>query len=224
MNDTDKRNFLITGILFIAFALFTILILIVDVQPIGPGGTSVGFASFNGMVTSVFPYNEAFYKISKFSGLLSFVIVGGFGLYGLLMLIVRKSLKKVDRDILILGGFYILVLFIYIISNKIIINYRPVILDEGLEASYPSSHTMLAITVMVTAMMQFDSRVKSKRLLLSLEGAMVFLMLTVIISRFVSGVHWATDIAGSVFLSTALVMLYYSVVALFCKKKGKKGL
>ena len=43
-----------------------------------------------------------------------------------------------------------------------------------------------------------------------------------VIGRLISGVHWVTDIIGSVLLSTGLYMLYWSAV-LYTDKAKKEG-
>lgn len=218
MTDEVKTSYIKTCAMFIAFAAFTLLVMLVDVQAIGPEGTSVGFATFNKAVQETFPYNEVLYNISKYAGYLVLAVAGCFALYGVLMLIVRKSFKKVDKDIYVLAGFYAIILVVYVAFDKIAINYRPVILDEGIEPSYPSTHTMLAITILTAAMIEFDMRVKSKRLLYAVEAFSVLLMLVVIVFRFISGVHWATDVAGSVILGIALSMLFSTVIKQVTKK------
>ena len=113
-----------------------------------------------------------------------------------------------DRSILVLGGFYIVVMAMYLLFEEVVINYRPVLIDGNLEASYPSSTTMLALCVLPTAMMQLKSRIRRRtvrRAVLVTLGAFTVFM---VIGRLISGVHWLTDMIGSVLLSVGLVMLY----------------
>lgn len=222
MNQETKKWFTITGILLIAFAVFTILIMKVDVQAVGPEGSVVGFATINKAFAGAVGYSDTFYKISKYAGYLTYPVLGAFALYGLLMLIVRKSFAKVDRDLYVLGGFYVFVLIVKICFDKFVVNYRPVILDEGLEPSYPSSHTIMAICFMVTAMLQFDARIKSKRLYIALQTACALIMLIIVASRLLSGVHWLTDILGAILLSACLIALYIAVVKLVEPKKKRQ--
>ena len=135
----------------------------------------------------------------------------GFAVLGLVQWIKRKSILKVDRSILTLGGFYIVVMAVYILFEIVVINYRPVLINGYLEASYPSSTTMLVMCVMPTAMIQLRPRIKNdvfRRYVMLVIAA--FIAFTVI-GRLVSGVHWITDIIGGALLSTAIVLMYYAI-------------
>ena len=146
----NKRSFIFSGILFLLFIIFTVVVKIVDVHSIGPEGSLVGLATINNSFKDVLPLNETIYKVSEVFGYISLLIVAMYGIIGIKQLIERKSLFKVDRNILLLGMFYILVAIVYVIFEFVVINYRPVLLD-GLEASYPSSHTVLSICVCISS-------------------------------------------------------------------------
>lgn len=138
--------------------------------------------------------------------------------FGLFQWINRKDIRKVDCDILLLGGFYIVVAAVYLLFETIVVNYRPVLVDGLLEPSYPSSTTMLVLCVMSTALIQIDFRLgKSvlKKILLLTIVLFVFIMVTF---RLISGVHWFTDIVAGALLSIGLVLLYKAVAFLFINK------
>ncbi len=207
-----KKNCITVTILYAIFVIFTVLVANINVMPIGPEGSSVGFASVNGPFHELIGTNMTWYKISEVFGYTALFSCVIFGCIGLIQIIKRKSVLKVDRDILYLGIFYLAVLAFYALFEKVIINYRPVILDEGLEASYPSSHTMLTICTMSVAMMQITRRVIDGRIKTLLISLCILIMAGTLIGRVLSGVHWLTDIIGALLLSVALVYTYRMVL------------
>jgi len=213
-----KTKSLWIGLAFLAaFALWTVLIRFIDVQAIGPNGSSVGFAALNKAVHETIGVHWGLYTVTDWLGLIPIVFVLGFAILGLVQLVRRRSLFKVDCSILVLGGFYIVVMAMYLLFEEVVINYRPVLIDSNLEASYPSSTTMLALCVLPTAMMQLKSRIRHiavRRAVLVTLGALTAFM---VVGRLLSGVHWLTDIIGGVLLSVGLVMLY----AFAIKRQGK---
>lgn len=197
-----------------AFVLWTILVGHVDVQPIGPRGSSVGFAAINGAFHKWTGVHWALYTITDWLGLLPLGMALGFAVLGVVQLVRRKNLLKVDYSILVLGGFYIVVAAAYLLFEEAVVNYRPVIIAGNLEASYPSSTTMLALCVLPTAMIQLKDRIRrdsARRFVLGMLAALTGFM---VIGRLISGVHWLSDIVGGVLLSTGLVALYVFAVKL----------
>ena len=213
-----NAKYISIGIVLLAvFVLWTVAVRYIDVQPIGPNGSSVGFAAINGYVHEALGVHLGLYTATDWLGLIPIGFALGFAVLGLVQLIRRRSLFKVDRSILALGGFYIVVMAVYLLFEKVAINYRPVLIDGNLEASYPSSTTMLALCVLPTAMMQLKSRIRHiavRRAVLVTLGALTAFM---VVGRLISGVHWLTDIIGGVLLSVGLVMLY----AFATKRQGK---
>lgn len=210
-----KNNYLATVCTFIAFLLWTIAVSVIDVQAIGPNGSSVGFAALNKYFHNLTGVNMTLYNITDVIGIIPFLFVFGFMILGLVQLIHRKSLLKVDRSILVLGGFYVVVLVFYVLFEKVVINYRPVLIDGNLEVSYPSSTTMLALCVIPTAIMQLNTRIKNTNLRKIVAYVLVALAVFMVVCRLISGVHWLTDIIGGILLSAGLVTLYSAVVRHF---------
>ena len=204
-----KTKFLWIGLAFLAaFALWTALVRFNAVQAIGPNGSSVGFATLNGLVHETIGVHWGLYKVTDWLGLIPIGFVLGFAVLGLVQLIRRRSLFKVDRSILVLGGFYIVVMAMYLLFEEVAINYRPVLIDGNLEASYPSSTTMLALCVLPTAIMQLKSRIRRRTVRRAVLVTLGTLTAFMVVGRLISGVHWLTDMIGSVLLSVGLVMLY----------------
>lgn len=191
-----------------AFALWTVLLRCVDVQPIGPDGSRVGFASINGAFHALTGVHWTLYTLTDWLGLVPIGIAIGFAVLGLVQLLRRKSLLKVDRDILLLGGFYLVVLAVYVLFETVVINYRPVLIGGKLEASYPSSTTVLALCILPTAMMQLQTRIRREAVRRAVLGILAAFTVFMVAGRLISGVHWLSDITGGVLLSAGLVMLY----------------
>ena len=197
------------GISLIAvFLLWTLAVAFVDVRAIGPKGSSVGLAGLNGFIHDVTGENLLLYTVTDYLSIVPFLVVGGFAFLGAWQLIRRRSILKVDKSILVLGVFYIVVLFAYLAFKIIVINYRPVLIDGVLEASYPSSTTMLVMCVMPTLPLQLKHRINNKALRWVVTCATVAFVLFMVLARLISGVHWVTDIIGGAMLSAGLVLLY----------------
>ena len=194
---------------FIAlFLLWTILVKNFDVGAIGPNGSQVGFSNLNALIHRLTGVNMSLYVITDWLGIIPLLFIIGFGVFGLTQWIKRKSIIKVDSDILALGAFYIAVMGVYLIFEKIVINYRPVLIEGFLEASYPSSTTMLVMCVIPTAIMEFNYRIKSILLKKAVVVVLILFGIFMVAGRLISGVHWFTDIVGGVLISTGLVLLY----------------
>lgn len=206
-----KKKFILAFSLLAAFALWTLALCHVDVQPIGPRESSVGFATLNGFVHRLTGVNMTLYTITDWLGLVPVAIGFGFAILGLVQWIKRKNILQVDSDILILGVFYILVLAVYILFETVIINRRPVLINGYLETSYPSSTTLLVLCVMPTAALQFRNRTKGiwQKIILA---AIAMFVVFVIGGRLLSGVHWLSDIVGGILLAGGLVTIYDAVI------------
>jgi len=179
----------------------------VDVQPIGPQGSGVGFATLNRAVHELTGVHMSLYIMTDYLGLVPIGVALGFAILGLIQWIKRKSLAKVDRSLLALGAFYAAVMAVYLFFEIVVINYRPVLIDGYLEASYPSSTTMLVMCVMPTAMIQLDFRIKNKAFRRCVMLGILIFTVGVVIGRLLSGVHWITDIIGGALISAGLVMI-----------------
>ena len=206
--------------LLLLFVLWTVLIRCVDVETVGPMDTKVGFAAWNVWFHQLTGVSMTLYTVTDWLGLVPIVICGCFGMIGLCQWVRRRRFLAVDPDILLLGVYYLLVISGYLLFEMLPVNYRPVLIDGYLEASYPSSTTLLVLSVMPTLKFQTDRRC-GKRMLRRLSAAFAVLFsLFMGLGRLLSGVHWMTDIVGSVFLSGGLFLLYCAAVSRADQKQG----
>ena len=214
MKKEKQKDFRFAICMLAAFSLWTAVIQFIDVQAIGPQESSVGFATINQFVHNLTGVHIALYTLTDWLSLVPLGFVIGFALLGLLQWIQRKHLLKVDYNILVLGGFYIVVLAAYALFEVFVVNYRPVLIDGILEVSYPSSTTMLVMCVMPSAIMQFNDRIKNEVLKRYVTSVITAFVVFMVIGRLISGVHWFTDIIGGALLSAGLVLMYRAIINL----------
>ena len=211
MEKKNKKRLVLGAGLVVAFVLWTVLVCFVDVRTIGPEGSSVGFATLNGFVHELTGVNWLLYTVTDWLGLVPIAAALGFAILGLVQLIKRKSLWKVDHSILALGVFYIVVMAAYVFFEMVVINYRPTLIEGYLEASYPSSTTMLVMCIMPTAAMQLNARIKNTVFRRCVIITIIVFIAFMVIGRFLSGVHWITDIIGGALFSAGVVTTYFSI-------------
>lgn len=214
-----KKNIIISSCLVVFSILFTILVKNVDVSSIGPNGSTVGFSCINKFFHDLIGVNLLFYKLTDILGYVAILLAIGYAIVGLLQLIKRKSILKIDKQIIVTGIFYVIIVCIYIFFEKVIINYRPTLIDDILEASYPSSHTLLSLCICGSTIL-LNKRFYSKIKIAHYEIVLAYvLMVLILFGRIVSGVHWFTDIMGGVIISITLLYIYNSVIKLLSIKK-----
>ena len=209
-----SRSFVLSGVFLLLFLCLILLLRTVDVAPIGPEGTSIGLSGINRAVRDGIGMHPALYKLTQITGYLAIMLAAFFAVFGGFQLIQRRSLRKVDPPILLLAGLYAAVLVIYVLFEKVIINYRPVLMDGETfpEASFPSSHTMLSCVIYLSAAMVLGDYFVSARLSALLRGLCVALAVITVVGRLASGVHWFTDICGGVLISVSLLLCFQGLL------------
>ena len=204
MKEKGKRVLCLGNILIAAFMIWTVLIQKIDVQSLGVNGTDIGFATTNCWFHQLTGVHMEIYYITDWLGLVPIFICMLFGVAGLIQVIKRKSLFKVDLDILFLGIYYMIVIFTYLIFEMIPINYRPILIEGCLEDSYPSSTTLLVLCVMPTLMEQMNRRSKNRIRKGIVNVFAICFSIFMVLGRLFSGIHWLTDIVGSILISAGL--------------------
>ena len=210
----NKNNLFVSGISGLLVMILIVLVRFVDVRPIGPEGTSIGLSRLNGFFFRISGVNILWYHITDWLGVAAILVAFLFAMAGFVQLIKRRSILKVDREILALGGLYIVVIGLYVLFEIMIVNYRPIIMPDGThpEASFPSSHTMLVCVIMGSAIMLIGKYVKEKRICRVLRGICAAIIGMTVIGRLIAGVHWFTDIVGGILISIFLLSLFSEVL------------
>ena len=207
----EAKRLLTRGIILIAgFAVWTVSVITVGVQPAGVNGTDIGFAEFNCLIHQLTGVHMKLYTVTDWLGLVPLAVCVMFAVLGFIQLVQRRSIMKVDRDILLLGIYYAVVIVCYLAFEMIPINYRPVLINGVMEVSYPSSTTLLVLSVMPTLVFQLKRRLNNTSVIKATVVTVNSFTVFMVIGRLYSGVHWATDIIGSALLSTGLFLIYKS--------------
>ena len=217
MKEKGKRFLGIGSVLIVGFVIWTLLIQKVDVQPFGVNGTNIGFSKINCWFHQLTGVHLEIYTITDWLGLVPIFICMIFGGIGCIQLVKRRSLFKVDYDIILLGIYYVLIVFGYLIFEMIPINYRPIFIEGFMESSYPSSTTLLVLGVMPTLIEQINRRSKNEMVKKIIKALVICFSAFMVVGRLVSGVNWLTDIVGSIMLSGGMFCIYKAVVMLCYK-------
>ena len=225
MKRKATAQFLLGGLLLTLFVLFTRSLASVDVQAIGPNGSSVAYARINKAVHDLFGVHRSIYHLTDWAGVAAIGVALGFAVLGLAQWIRRGRMRKVDSNILVLGAFYLVVFGAYAFFEFHVVNRRPILIDGVLEASYPSSTTMLALCVFPAAMMQFRRLIPNVNIRSIVNALCGLFTAFMVIGRLICGAHWFTDILGGAIFSAAMLLLYCAANNLIesLKQNGRRS-
>ena len=215
--NNKKRNFLISGILLLIAITFTILVKVVDVKQIGVNNSSIGFATLNQFIFETTGVNMIWYHITDWLGLIPVFMAIVYAFIGLIQFIKRRSIFKVDKEIILLGLYYIIVIALYVFFEKVIINYRPILMNGFLEASYPSSHTLMTICICGSSIL-INKKLFNNKITKVINYLSIIIITITVVGRLISGVHWYTDIKGGILISSGLLMTFYSLLSIINKE------
>ena len=215
--NNKKRNFLISGILLLIAITFTILVKVVDGKQIGVNNSSIGFATLNQFIFETTGVNMIWYHITDWLGLIPVFMAIVYAFIGLIQLIKRRSIFKVDKEIILLGLYYIIVIALYVFFEKVIINYRPILMNGFLEASYPSSHTLMTICICGSSIL-INKKLFNNKITKVINYLSIIIITITVVGRLISGVHWFTDIIGGILISSGLLMTFYSLLSIINKE------
>ena len=220
-----KKLFIASCILLLISIIYTFLVKFADVSNIAPDGSNVGFATINTKVKDLIGLNMTWYNITKYLGIFALAICGCYALLGFIQLIKNKGFKGVDKRIYALGVFYVVFAIVYVLFEKIALNYRPFLIDGELEASFPSTHTLLAICICGSSLMVTKHFIKNEKVLKAVNIYTWLLMLAIVIGRVISGVHWITDIIGGIIISAFMLTSFYTAINIInsMERKNEKN-
>lgn len=209
-------------ILFALFVLFTLLVKFFDVSTAGESNTDVGFSSINSFFFDLFKNNSFsnfWYKLSECLGYFALLTPVVFACIGFCQLLKNKKISLIDKRLFLLAFFYVIVFFFYLIFEIIVINYRPILIDGSLEASYPSSHTILSVCLLGSSVMYFKRFISSNKILNYIYSIVACAFIIAILAgRILSSMHWFTDVFGGVILSVSLLLYLKSFLSIIEKE------
>ena len=203
-----RKEILLCGGLFAVAIIYTLLVKYIDVQEIGPNDSLVGFATINNFMFNLTGVNMLWSDITDWWGFVPLFIAFIYAMIGFIQMIKRRNILKVDKEILGLAVYYIIVIGLYIFFETCIINYRPTLMDGILEASYPSSHTLLSVCIRGSSLIINKYLFKNRNFFKAENIISILSILVIVIGRFISGVHWFTDIVGAILISIALLKAF----------------
>lgn len=208
-----KKLLYIQGIiLLLGFVVWTFCVLKCDVQINPITNTPIGLASINLAFHKWSGIHLALYEWSDLLSMIPFMTCIGFGCLGLVQWIERKNIFKVDVELFVLGIYYMIVIACYSYFEVCPINYRPIFIEGCLEASYPSSTTLLILSVMPTLSLYIDQKLQDSKFKTILKWMISLYSFGMVLVRLLSGVHWLTDIIGAILFSTGLLQLYKAII------------
>lgn len=144
-------------------------------------------------------------------------VVVVFACLGLYQWVSRKSLKKVDPQLLWMPLPLAIMAVVYFIFEKLIVlNVRP---NGSGEPSFPSTHVMITATVFFITMLIIPKYVKQKSLRIILEVIMVIMIILICIGRVLANMHWPIDVVGGVGFAFIFAEIYYLALKKTLKKE-----
>lgn len=218
----SARLFILAAVLLVLFGVFTASLCFVDVGAIGPEDSEVGYSGINAFFRDNLETSALFNTVTDLQMLCAYLLVGFAACFGLYQWITRKSLLKVDPELFALAGFLVCVAACYLLFEKCVVNYRPVLENGALAASYPSSHTLIIVAIFGAAFVMIRRYLPHSLLFLLVQIAVVLFAAFGAVGRLLTGMHWFTDILGGVLLAVALTVLLAAFFRLFSETKASK--
>lgn len=218
-----KKNaliyFSVAAASLLLFIALTVCLLFVDRREASPIGTVVGFASVNSAIFDLAGVNYTLYDLTQILGYLALAVAAGLAVLGLVQLIRRKSLLRVDPELLCMAVLFLTVATVYVAFEFLNVNLRPVLMpgEKVPEPSYPSTHTMMSVCILIPAAAYFGKLIKLPAIRIPTVVLCLGAASVTVVCRLLSGAHWFTDILGGLLISCALVSAYFGAISILSK-------
>ena len=149
-------------------------------------------------------------KITDIILVASIAVLGVFAVLGLYQWIKRKSLKKVDKPLLVMLVPLAFMAATYIIFDKfLILNTRP---NGSGEPSFPSTHTMVVATIFLLTAIILPNYIKSKTTRVIMDIVMLLFIALVSVGRVLANMHWVSDVVGGLIFAAIFAAIYYLIL------------
>ncbi len=201
------------------FLVFILLIRFIDVKPSGAQNSMIGLSTLNLFFFELLGENTNWDKITDLLMLFSIAVAGIIMFAVVNQFVKRKNIKKINENLFLFVLILLALGICYIVFEWQVVNYRPILVDGELEASFPSSHTLLVCTLLGCAIYQVKNTINNIAFKIITYLVFALSILLTVVGRLLAGVHWFTDVLGGVILSSALVMLYIFSCELIKSKK-----
>lgn len=206
-----KRYLIISCASLLLFLLFLIMLYTVDVKNIGAGVTKVGLCFINNH--SFMASNASMWdKISDVCMYLGIGVIGALFILGVVQLIQRKNILKVDKEILVFGCLVVLMIIIWLFFDKVlIVNNRPILVDGKVECSFPSTHIMITSFALLSGSYYLFKKINKKHLTIIMYVASAIIVTICFLGRVLSGMHFLTDAVCGLLMG---LFLFFSLLAI----------
>ena len=174
----------------------------------------------NDAIFEFFGFNQTWKTITDILLIGVLALVAVLAVCGLVQLIKRRSLKAVDAELTAMIPSLALVAVIYYVFEKVwILNYRPVLVNGLAEPSFPSTHALITTTVLGMLVFALPKYIKSRKLRVLIDVALIAVILVMAFGRVASGMHWATDALAGVIFGFDLALVYGGVLKMMKERR-----
>lgn len=202
-----KYYLIVCATLLVAFLALWCCVVFVDVQRVGANDTTLGLASVNLAVFLLLGQDATWDYVTDWLTVVCILVGASVGAKAFFQAVMRKSVKKVDTELYVVLGCYLLALAFVALFEIVPVNYRPLLAQGNLQASFPSTHALICIVSVGETLFTATFRKCRKPLQLTICALFALCCVAVCLGRLLAGAHWLTDVVASVLLGGAIVAL-----------------